>query len=188
MTTTPTSLASQLVSACVRGDVLACEAAVASGACVNEAAIVTDASDPILPLYAAVRNGRHDVVVWLLSHGADPNGDRVMWAAAADDAADTLRALIGAGGDVNGDSGGDPPLFTAIYGNSDVGVTVLLEQPSLDLSKTDRGRLPEQFARELSWVSPGIADVIAREVMVGRVPSLWLAVVRAVLAVPLLIQ
>ena len=35
--------------------------------------------DTLLPLTAAVRNKHLPVVVWLQSHGADPNGDGVMW-------------------------------------------------------------------------------------------------------------
>ena len=43
------------------------------------------------------------MVVWLLTHGADPNGDRVMWNGAFYRTAATLQLLIDAGGDVNGE-------------------------------------------------------------------------------------
>ena len=104
-----------------------------------------------------------DVVVWLLSHGADPNGDNVMYHGARDSAASILQLLIDAGGDVNRSSVGRPPLFTAMVGdNVDDNVRVLLAQPCLGLTITYSGETPEQYARYIG--KPALADMIAQEV------------------------
>ena len=43
----------------------------------------------------------HAVVVWLVSHGADPNGVGVMYDGSSNGTAGILQLLIDAGGDVN---------------------------------------------------------------------------------------
>ena len=109
----------------------------------------------MLPLTGAVFKKHHDVVVWLLSHGADPNGDKVMRFGAIFSTAAILQLLIDAGGDVNGNGGRPQPLFSAILyleGNAQL----LLAQPCLDLGDT-----PKLYA--LVFRSP-LADVIAQEV------------------------
>ena len=130
------SLADRLVMACDKGDLPSAKAVVADGASVNEKG---KPSDRVLgtwpPLAAAVSNKHHAVVVWLLSHGADPNGEGVMWNCTCNSTAAILQLLIDAGGDVNRESLGKPPLFTAFIGTaSEDKVPVLLAQPSLDFT------------------------------------------------------
>ena len=119
-----------------------------------------EGSSRLLPLAAAVITGHHDVVVWLLSRGADPNGDWVMWSCACNSTAAILQLLIDAGGDVNRESGGDLPLFSAA-GSADR-VHVVLAQPCLDVSVTFHGQTLEQYARGPGF--PMLADMIAQEV------------------------
>ena len=71
-------LADRLVAACHNGDLPSAKAAVADGASVNEEGEALGWFDSIPPLEAAVYREHHDVVVWLLSHGADPNRDNVV--------------------------------------------------------------------------------------------------------------
>ena len=97
--------------------------------------------DTDLPLVAAVDWWRHDVVVWLLSHGADPNGYEVMYHSAWNGNAAILQLLIDAGGDVNRKSRGERPLFWAIGGRTGPGnLRLLLSQPSLDLTIKSDGK------------------------------------------------
>ena len=118
---------------------------------------------------AAVFRQQHDVVVWLLSRGADPNGDQVMYDGAYRSTAGILQLLIDAGGDVNRKSCGERPLFPAARGvNSEDNVRVLLAQPSLDLTLTYYGKAPEQYVRD--WGRPALADMIAEEVSGKGVP------------------
>ena len=160
-------LADQLVSACWNGDLLAAQAAVAGGARVNEKGATPEGA-AWLPLAAAINQQHHDVVVWLLSHRANPNGDWVMHWGAYTSTAAILQLLLDARGDVNGKSEGepplaDPPLFPAVRGNnSEDKVRVLLAQPSLDLTITYYGYTPEKFA--LDGHRPAVADMIVAEV------------------------
>ena len=109
------SLADRLVTACDNNDVPSAQAAVGDGACVNEAGMNEDGWT-WFPLAVAVYEKHVDVVVWLLSQGADPNGDNVMYYGACHSAPGILQLLIDAGGDVNQSSGGVPPLFTFTAG------------------------------------------------------------------------
>ena len=151
--------ADRLVAACDSGDLPSVIAAVAAGASVNE-----KGKDPFAPswppLAAAVCSHRHDVVVWLLSHGADPNGDGVMWHGARYGTADILQLLVDAGGDVNADGKGAPLLFWALRACVEAKVRVLLAAPSLDLTVTSRGTTPEDFARR--YGTPDMAGMIAK--------------------------
>ena len=104
----------RLVTACYNGDVASVEAAVADGASVNTKGRGSPFSANCLPLRMAVSMEHHDVVVSLLSHGADPNGDFVMCNGVLIRSPDILQLVIDAGGDVNRDSGGRPLLFWAI--------------------------------------------------------------------------
>ena len=158
------SLADRLTSACVNGDLSSVEAAVADGASVNETGTLPGSVTTLLPLAAAVWYSRHDVVAWLLSHGADPNGDSVMYYGAHDSTAAILQLLIDAGGDVNRKSGSRPPLITAVVGvrDSENRVRVLLGEPSLDFTVNYYGKTPEQYARAKD--RPAVADRIAQEV------------------------
>ena len=128
----------------------------------NEKGAVPDWIGTFLPLVGAVFNRHRDVVVWLLSRGADPNGDEVMYYGARNSTAAILQLLIDAGGDVNRSSGGRPPLFSAVWNNSEDKVRVLLAQPALDVAVRYDGKVPEQFARY--WDRHALADVIAQEV------------------------
>ena len=92
------SLTGRLVTACTTGDLPSVRAAVADGASVNEPGSVEGVYDAVLPLTAAVERKHHDVVVWLLSHGADPNGDKVLYYTATASTPAILQLLIDAGG------------------------------------------------------------------------------------------
>ena len=163
-------LADRLVTACYNGDLSLIKATVADGASVNESGQIPW-SGTDLPLRAAVWQKHHDVVVWLLSHGADPNGDCVMYCGAGYSTAAMLQLLIDAGGDVNRESGGQPPLFYAVEGlNSEDNVRVLLAQPALDFTIKWDGKTPEQDARH--WGRPAVADMIAQEVSGKGLPVL----------------
>ena len=157
------SPADRLVSACVIGDLPSAKAAVADGASVNEKGAGPGWVSTQLPLTAAASMQHHDVVVWLLSLGADPNGDSVMYYGARCSTAGTLQLLIDAGGDVNRKSAGMPPLISTVDGdNREDKTLVLLAQPSLDLTIQYAGHTPEQWARAFGW--PAVADIIAQEV------------------------
>ena len=156
------SLADRLATACYNGDLPSAKAAVADGASVNEKGKTPGWRFWGLPLAAAVWKQHHDVVVWLLCHGADPNGDVVMFYGAFNSTAAILQLLIDAGGDVNRESGGVPPLSAVPGRNSEDKVRVLLAQPSLDLTITYNGKTPEQHARDCG--RPAVAAMIAREV------------------------
>ena len=154
--------ADQLVRACYDGDLPFAKAAVASGASVDAKGWLT-AWDMSCPLAAAVMGGHRDVVVWLLSHGADPNGDAVMDAGARDSTAGMLQLLMDAGGDINLDSGMRPLLFTAaVYNDNDDLVSLLLAQPTLDLTLTFARKTAEQFAHVKG--QHGRAETITAEV------------------------
>ena len=154
----------RLVLACYNGDLLSAAAAIAEGASVNEPGKAPRWHGTVLPLAAVVRRRLHDVAVWLLSHGADPNGDEVMFHGAYRSTAAILQLLIDAGGDVNRLSGSRPPLFWAVWcGNRKDKVRVLLAQPSLDLTiNLYAGKTLEQHARARG--KPALADTIAQEV------------------------
>ena len=103
------------------------------------------------PLAIAVARQHCDVVVWLLSHGADPNGYDVTLLGAHNSTSTILQLLMDAGGDVNRDSGRVPLLFIAVRGfNSEDKVRVLLAQPYLDLTTKYKGRTSEQDARYIN--------------------------------------
>ena len=114
------------------------------------------------PLTAAVYRQHHDVVVWLLSHGADPNGDKVMAHGTFDSSAAILELLIDAGGDVNRESYGQSPVFIVLEANRDDSLRVLLAQPCLDFTVDYYGKSPHQYAQYLD--NRALADIIAQEV------------------------
>ena len=154
------SLADRLVATCWSGDLPSAIAAVADGASVNEKGRATRGM--WLPLAASAFTKRHDVVVWLLSHGADPNGDYVMFSAAYHSTAATLQLVIDAGGDVNRTCV-EPPLSAVVRGdNSEDNLRVLLAQPALDLVSTYDGETPEQYAHDNG--KPALAVMMAQEV------------------------
>ena len=157
------SLADRLVRACRSGDLPSAVAAVADGASVNEKAQTSGWIGAVPPLAPAVNRQRDDVVVWLLSNGADPNGYRVMWHGARFSTAGILQPLIDAGGDANRQSWTEPPLFCGVRGyNSEDRVRVLLALPSLDLTIKHDDRTPEQYAHYQN--RPALVDMIAQEV------------------------
>ena len=163
LSSAPPSLADRLVRACWDGDLPSAKAAVADGASVNKEGRTAGWIGPWLPLVSAARRQHLDVVVWLLSHGADANGDRVMWHGGCNGTDAILQLLVDAGGDVNRSSGWGPPLFPAVYGDgSEDKVRVLLAQPSLEFTTTYQGKTPEQYA--LDNRRPAAADMIAQEV------------------------
>ena len=156
------SLTDRLVTACYHGDLRDAVAAVADGASVNEEGTTPDCH-MFFPLAAAVYKRHHDVVVWLLSRGADRNGDGVICYGAYDSATAILQLVIDAGGDVNRTLLGVPSLLWAVRGdNSEDNVRVLLAQPSLDLTVAYGGKTPEQSARDNG--RGVVADMIAQEV------------------------
>ena len=158
------SLADRLVTACANGDLPSAKAAVADGASINAVGRAPGLLGSVLPLAAAVDSKHHDVVVWLLLHGADPNGDLVMYYGAFRSTAAILQLLIDAGDDVNRESCYVPPLFAAVrgYNNREGNVRALLAQPCLDFTIKCAGRTSEQYARYRG--RPGLADMIAQEV------------------------
>ena len=158
------SLADRLVTACWSGDLPSAAAALADGASVREKGTVPGMLHGV-PLSVAVYKKHHDVVVWLLSHGADPNSDAVMAGCAYGSTPDILQLLIDAGGDVNRCSAGEPPLFPAVR-NSEANARVLVAQPSLDFAATSSGRTAEQYARVVGKAS--LADTMAQEVGGGE--------------------
>ena len=166
----PPSLADRLVTACRHGDLEAAKAAVAAGASVNDKGSAGDVYG--CPLAAASFKFRpwlrqQNAIEWLLSQGADPNGDSVMYYASRRGATSTVQLLIDVGGDVNRASGGARPLFWALdFRRGDV-VRLLLAQPHLDLTLSNfSGSTPEQYARDMG--SYDLADVIAEEVSCGE--------------------
>ena len=153
--------ADRLVTACLRGDLLSAVAAVADGSSVNGKGVLPGWS-AVLPLTVAVASKQLDVVAWLLSHGADPNGDTVMTTGARHSTAAILQLLIDVGGDVNRGVSGRPLLFPAIDGGREDNVEVLLAQPCTDLTVTNHGKTLEQYVRNSG--GPAVADLIADEV------------------------
>ena len=170
------SLAARLSTACASGDLPSAKAAVADGASVNEKGRVPGWGGSVLPLTTAVSERHFEVVVWLLSHGADPNGDKVMFHNAYNSTATILQLLIDAGGDVNRKSGGAAPLIWAILGFSrEDNVRALLTQLSLDFTVKNNGRTPEQYACD--YGTPVVVDIIAHEVS-GEGASCFVCAVR----------
>ena len=159
---TPLSLAGRLTTACYEGDLPSAKAAVAAGASVNEGEQVPGWLLPMLPLAAAATRQHNDIVVWLLSHGADPNGWTVMFGGASHATAGILQLLVDAGGEVNSECDAVPPLVGVIRMNSEDKARVLLAQPSLDLTFRYSGMSPSQYAR--SWGKQAVAELIAVEV------------------------
>ena len=171
----------RLVTACENGYLPSAIAAVEEGASVNDKGTNPHGVTRV-PLAAAVFRQHHDVVVWLLSLGADANGDDVMCWGAACSTSDILQLLIDAGGDVNRNSGGEPPLFGAVvgsFGDIECKVRVLLAQPCLDVVATRNGVTPEEYARAMG--KPVLADMIAQEVSRVRVRCVTVFAVAAVL-------
>ena len=162
------SLADRLVTACWDNDLPSAKAAVADGASVNGKGRTPGFFG--LPLTAAVPKQHHDVVVWLLSRDADPNGDGVIFYGTFHSTVAIVQLVIDAGGDVNRKSVGQPPLFTAVVNNSEDKVRMLLAQPSLDLTITYKGKTPEEYGRYND--NPAVADVIAQEVSGKGLPVL----------------
>ena len=154
-------LADRLVTACVNGDLPRVIAAVADGASVNEKGEKPDWGEAV-PLVAAVHERHRDIVVWLLSHGADPNGDWVMYDCVRYSTSELLELLIDAGVDVNRLSGVRPPLFQSIANGDDDKMRVLLAAPALDFTTKYDDKVPEEYAR--FWQEPLPADTIAQEV------------------------
>ena len=155
------SLAARLVMACGNGDLHSAAAAVADGASVNEEGRAPDWGVS-LPLAVAAPSQHHDVVVWLLSQGADPNGVGVMAYGTCYGTIAILQLLIDAGGDVNRESQGLSPLEFAVSNNYVDRVRVLLALPSLDFTIKYGDKTPEQYAHDCG--RPARADMIAQEV------------------------
>ena len=137
--------------ACYHGDLPSVRSAIAEGASVNDPGRVAPASGPswqwpVRPLYAAIYKRADDVVVHLLAHGADPNGANVVWAGAYFGTPRILQLLVDAGGCVNSETAGRPPLFWTINMNKRDMTIVLLGQPSLDLAATHAGVSVEEAA------------------------------------------
>ena len=78
-------------------------------------AVILVHSDGLLSSTAAAFCRRRDVVLWLLSLGADPDGDEVMHAACHDGTAEIVQLLVDVGGSVNGSSVGPGPLFSVMH-------------------------------------------------------------------------
>ena len=171
--------------ACFHGDLQSAKAAVADGASVNQSETTRRAGSiiaelPELPLAVAVAtNADRDVVQWLLSVGADPNGHMVMPYCATTASTDILQLVVDAGGGEG--CGVLLPLLLAIAYKRTNNVRLLLAQPSLAI--TDGGVFLETHARGEGC--HGLADIIAREVsrMSGGVHP-WCAVLSAACSLP----
>ena len=157
------SLADRLVMACQVGDLQAAQAAIADGASVNEIG-QHPCGTPFTPLAAALVNTRFDVALWLLSQGADPNGENVMYFGISFGTLGIVQLLIDAGGDANR-FGGEHSLLHAAIGKGGDFVQVLLAQPTVDLTIKYRYTSPERYARMMNKLA--IADSIAQEVSHG---------------------
>ena len=165
MSGTRWSLSDQLAQACLVGNVAEAKAAVHSGASVNDKGS-TPYYGTITPLMAAVWRRHRDTIIWLLSLGADPNGDDVMrGGAVAGCGSGTLQLLIDAGGDVNRRSGGELPLFSAVSNLQQDNVWCLLVQPSLDLAVVSTARMQAELSRA-PRLTAVIADTMECEVRV----------------------
>ena len=82
----------RLVTECTCGDGDAVDAAIADGASVNDVGS-RRLGDSVTPLVAAIGNRNGPVVAVLLAHGADPNGDNVMFTAVTAGTVDILRQV-----------------------------------------------------------------------------------------------
>ena len=158
--------ADRLVTACFNGDLPSAKAAVADGARVNEQRWLPAWQDAVPPLIPAVSMLHYDVVVWLLSLGADPNGDAVVVHGIWCTNIRILQLLIDAGADINRKSGGLPPLISAVSqcnreGNEDQ-LRLLLAQPSVDFTVTHVNITPLQYARDSR--KPATTDLITQVV------------------------
>ena len=137
------SLPDQLVAACSNGDIWAAKGLIDVGAVVNDKGS-SSYNGLTLPLAAAVFQEHYSCVVLLLSHGADPNGEKVMYYGAWSSTSAIFQLLIDSGGDVNRDSNHLPPLFGAVscysHRRGDVldRMRVLLAEPRLDVAATRR--------------------------------------------------
>ena len=158
------SLADRLATACFTGDTPSVHAAIAAGASVNGKGRAPRWTYSRLPLYAAVAGKHHDVVVLLLQHGADANGDNVMSAAVCLSTPEILQLLIDVGGDVNQRCVDQPVLFWAVDNYQPPLMAVLLAEPTLNLAVTYKGKTPEQYARSFVLDRVALADILAREV------------------------
>ena len=155
------------MKACCSGDVASAQAAVADGASVNaEGRASASAGDVWCPLSAAViaEHNRYNLVVWLLSRGADPSRGDVMDWATKFGSPNCLQVLIDAGCDVNRDGRAEfGPIFDATAFAREGTVRVLLAQPSLDLTlKCRAGFTALQWA--VQYPRPLIASLVAAEV------------------------
>ena len=154
------------VAACMAKNFPEAVKLLSSGASVNAKGKTNSyPSELVTPLAAAVESQYRPLVLHLLSLGADTNGDRVLEKAAFGDSADILQLLIDAGGDVNMASNGRAPLVNAVRGNHNrtAVMTVLLAEPSLDLTITDTDRkTAEEMASTLK--KPAIVAMIRVEV------------------------
>ena len=177
---TSLSLSDRLVVACANGDLPTAKALIADGASVNDEGEDADGSAWV-PLVAAVRSLQYDLVVMLLSHGADPNGAYVMHYGVISGTPDILHLLISAGGDVNRGSRGLPCVFALFAPLSSVDVRanarVLLAEPSLCLVTRFGNKTIAQEARKC--LLPGLADVIADEVRSFLNVHFWFLPLRA---------
>ena len=159
-------LQQSLVAACTAKNFPEAVKLLSSGASVNAKGKSNSyASEFVTPLAAAVESQYRPLVLHLLSLGADVKHGRVMEKAAFGDSADILQLLIDAGGDVNMASNGRAPLVNAVRGNHNrtAVMTVLLAEPSLDLTITDTdGKTAEEMASTLK--KPAIVAMIRAEV------------------------
>ena len=70
------SPADRRATACRNDDLPTAKAAVAEGASVNENGEAPGWLSKVLPLAIALHKQLYDAALWLLTHGADPNGHR----------------------------------------------------------------------------------------------------------------
>ena len=162
--------AGRLARACGSGKLAAVLSALADGADVTEAAVVPGWQVPVHPLFVAVYKQHIDIVVALLSHGADPNSYGVMKAAGWRSTPPILQLLLDAGGDVNRPCVGRTPLGWCTIWSPDTDVTgrveVLLSQPWLNLDDACDGKPMEECFVDGCKVA--LADRVVEEVRCPR--------------------
>ena len=118
------------MAACLSGDLASVRTVVEDdGASVDEVGTAPGGDAAVVPLHAAVTSQNIDLVTWLLSRGASPNGDGVMRVGAGSRNPAIFQLLIDAGGSVNRASEGIPPLFEALRESNKGCLKVLLRDP-----------------------------------------------------------
>ena len=177
-------LASRFVKACIRDDLVCAKELLAEGASVNDRGWGYECDytgDNYFgrPLYAAVVYDsrsctNHDLIAWLLLHGADPNDYGVMAVGMRYCNESLVQLLLDAGGDINRkiNSDGDRLLdwvsSTAYSGRRKQKMRVLLDQPSLRLTVRKGGEIVRRCFKKSDNLDPLLEEEISRRADVSQ--------------------